>query len=240
MDGVIEDAKVSAGKDIIVSQGIHGQGTHEDISQEDITMVEAKGSLKTKFIDHAFAKAGGDILMDYALNCVIEAGGKVTAHGTRGVIAGGNISAFQGVEADKLGNQAELGTEIKVGESAKVEEMIAVARQKIKEVEEKLAGYPGDLKPEYLLKMLEITRKQMKEAEMTKWQSLTAPIIVHNMVYPNVKLLMGTAWAPDMTGKSRMELRNINGRILSKPIGAYTQEEITAHYVDSDAEVVAV
>lgn len=242
VDGVIEDAKVSAGKDIIVSRGIHGQGTNKDEEhpEADITSVEAKGDLKTKFIDHAFAKAGGDIVMDYSMNCSIEAGGKVTAHGSKGAIVGGSISALKGIEADKLGNHAELATDIKVGENPKMEEKVSTAKQQVKELEEKLANYPNDSKPDYLVKMLEVARKQWQEAEREKRMNLTAPIIVHDMIYPNVKMFLGAAWAPDMAGRNRLELRNINGRVLSKSIGGFTEKELTSYYVDSSAEVVAV
>lgn len=242
IDGVIEDARVTAGQDIIVSRGIHGQGTHKDgvLQKEDITVVDAKGNLTTKFIDHAFAKTGGDIIMDYAISSVIEAGGMVTARGTKGTIVGGTVSALKGVDTDKLGNQAELATEIKVGDNPKLGEAILAAKAQVKNLEEKLAGYPGDAKPDYLQKMLEVTRRQLWEAEQKKRENQIAPIIVHDIICSNVKLLLGTAWAPNMAGKNRLELRNINGRILCKPIGTYSRSELTVGIIDAQSEVVAV
>ncbi len=210
VDGVIEDARVFAGQDVIVSRGIHGQGMHKDeeLTQDDALMIEAKGNLSARFIDHAHVRAGGTVMMDYAIGSIIEAGGKVTAGGSKGIIAGGCTMAMMGVEADRLGNDAELFTEIRAGGV----------------IENDSAETDGE---------------QQRNMNQAVRQGRLSPVIVRKMIYPNVKVVIGDVYVPDIVGRYGVEFRKINGRIICKAIGGFSAEEILSGVVDVDAQTVA-
>ncbi len=225
VDGVIEDAKVYADQDIIVSRGIHGQGTRKDgvLMEEGNTMVDAKGNLRIKFIDHAFARTDGDVFMDYAVGSVIEAEGKVTAKGRKGVIVGGSTSALLGIEANQLGNEVGLPTKISVGFSKNKNAKLLSYRQKAKNMEDELAENPNSPKAKELSDKIQIARERQQELEDELWQKQVSPVIVYRMIHQNVRLMFGETPAPDMSGKDKIELRKINGNILCKTIGSYAK-----------------
>lgn len=225
VDGVIEDAKVYADLDIIVSRGIHGQGTRKDGVQmeEGNTMVDAKRDLRTRFIDHAFARTDGDIYMDYAIGSVIEAEGKVTAKGRKGIIVGGSTYALLGVEANRLGNDVELFTEINAGYSKTLNAQTLSCRQKAKDLEDELVEMTEIAKiKEYRAKIQEL-RAQVQVLENEAWQKQISPVIVHSEICHNVKIMFGETPAPDMNGISKVEIRKINGNILCKPVGTFSK-----------------
>ncbi len=241
VDGVIEDAKVSAGQDIMVGRGVHGQGTFKDgvLLQEGTTMVEAKGSIQSTFVDHAFVKAVGNVTVDYAIGSVIETDGKVTASGKRGAIMGGRTTAVLGIEADYLGNQAELPTEFHLADCSKIIDNITSARQQLKSMEEKAAETSAGEKPEYLRNMITAVKKQLADLEEKLKERQSAPAIVHKMIYPNVKLRFGDMRAPDMSGKYDREIRKIGGNILCKAIGSYTEAELAFGVLSMNTQVLA-
>lgn len=106
VDGVIEGANVWAEKDILVAKGIHGRG---------MGRVNAEGNVCATYMDHSFVCAGGDIKIDYAVSCVLEAKGRVIAEGNYNSIVGGMVSARGGVDVGTIGNSAELQTRISAG-----------------------------------------------------------------------------------------------------------------------------
>ncbi len=238
VDGIIGDAKVYAGHDVIIGRGIHGQGASGDEMplREDATMVEAGGSLKAKFIDHAFVKTGEDVVVDYAVASVIDAQGKVTAQGSRGAIVGGRTTAVVGIEAQKFGNQAELLTEIQVGECSALMEELTAVRQQLKALEE--GG--GDFQDAGNRQSPDAVRKRMLELEVEIRKRQQAPIILHQTIYPNVRLFFGELRAPDMGGRQDVEFRKINGRILSQKIGSYKEEEFSSLTFEQNAQLEAV
>jgi len=225
VDGVIEDAKVYADQDIIVSRGIHGQGTRKDGVQmeEGNTMVDAKRNLRIRFIDHAFARTDGDIYMDYAIGSVIEAEGRVTAKGRKGIIVGGSTYALLGVEADRLGNDVELLTEINAGYSKKLNAQTLSCRQSAKDMEDELLEITDTAKVKELRAKIRSLRDKVQILEDEAWQKQVSPVIVHSEICHNVKIMFGETPAPDMNGISKVEIRKINGNILCKPIGSYSK-----------------
>lgn len=225
VDGVIEDAKVFADQDIIVNRGIHGQGTRKDgvLMEEGHTMVEAKGNLRLRFIDHGFAKADGDVYVDYAIGSVIEAEGKVIAKGRKGIIVGGSATGFHGVEANRLGNDVGLPTEIHAGFSKKVHEESLSCRQRVKNIETELEENPNSLKARELREKLPGLKEKLQDLEEEMWQRQASPVVVYYTIYENVKLKLGGTPIPDMSDKSKVEIRKINGNILCQEIGSFSK-----------------
>lgn len=230
VDGVIEDAKVYAKNDILVGKGIHGQ---------NVAKVETEGSLSANFINHAFVSVGGDVKIDYAVNSVIEAEGTVVAKGNYGSIVGGKISGVAGVEADTFGNDAQIPTQIHAGTSRKKKEQLKSYKQQLKELEEKTVGFETDKIPELIARMLIDLKSKIFELKKDMMTDKVAPIIVHSKMYPGVKCYLGELMAPDMSGRSGIEFRNIKSKIICKKVGAFSSVELTVLVPAMDSEVLA-
>lgn len=96
VDGVVEGARLRAGKNILVRRGIHGR---------DKAVIEAGGFITSNFIEEAkTVKAGKDILVDYVINTDVSVGGKIQATGKKGLLLGGKIVAEECIEAIRIGN----------------------------------------------------------------------------------------------------------------------------------------
>lgn len=229
VDGVVGDSKIYADKDVIIGKGIHSKG-------EGTTYVEAGGSLKTNFISHAQVCVGENIEINYAVGAEIEAEGTVTVDGSKGAVIGGTVQAVKGVEAKVYGNDAELPTEIIVGYSKKTQEALAFHKKQLKEMEENLAAYSPGEEPAYLVKMVNVAKKQIWEMEHKQMEEKTSPVIVHEQLYPGVRIKLGGLLATDMAGRKNIEMRNIKNRVYCKRAGTFSRMEIAAGIVERDVE----
>lgn len=229
VDGVIENAKVTAHKDILVGKGIHGQGE---------AVIEAEGNLSTNFIDHAMVSVDGDVNLNYAVSSIIAAEGKVTARGKHGSIVGGKVIATAGIEAERYGNDAEIPTKIYVGVSQKRQKQLQSCKQKLKEIEEQIAGFKGNNVPELMSRMLTDVKAEIWELENQRQGEKGSPIVVHTKMYPGVKCYLNDVEAFDMSGRSGIELRNINSQIVCKRVGRFSAAEVEELVVPENAEVV--
>lgn len=137
VDGVVEGAEISAGADIIFRGGVLGAGKAK---------VTTKGSVYAQFLEFVTIEAEENIQADVFLDCRIIAGGKVYATGSKGYIVGGNIHALQGIEAERIGNAAELRTEIRVGLKPDVLERIMIVKKQIRGLQENIVNIESGLK----------------------------------------------------------------------------------------------
>lgn len=103
IDGIVEGALIKAGKDIVIHGGIHGMET---------AVIEAGGSLTTTFIEEASVIAGENITFDHMINARLHAGQKVHACGRKGIIIGGRVTAEVCIEANRVGNDSNIYTEL--------------------------------------------------------------------------------------------------------------------------------
>ncbi|MDE5966613.1 MAG: FapA family protein [Lachnospiraceae bacterium] len=229
VDGVVGDSKVYAGKDVIIGNGIHGKG-------EGTTYVEAEGCLKTNFASHAHIRVGGNVELNYSVGSEIEAEGMVTVTGDKGAIIGGTVLAVKGVEAKVYGNDFGILTEINVGYSKKTKEALMFHKKQLQEMEESLATYSPGEQPAYLVKMINVAKKQIWEMEHKQMEDKTSPAIIHDQIYPGVRIRLGGLLATDMTGRQNIELRNIKNRIYCKRVGTFSRAEIAVGIVERDVE----
>jgi len=121
--GSVEAASLFAGGDIILQRGIQGQQTGR---------VSARGSVFAKFIEQTIITAGGDVFADSIMNSRINAEGKLTLSGKRGMLIGGYTHALLGVATTSLGNEAEIRTVVHVGcEADVIEKGIALKKREV-------------------------------------------------------------------------------------------------------------
>lgn len=125
VDGTIEAARLEAGKDIIVRNGVKGGSNAK---------VTAKGSVMAKYIEYAEVEAGGSIHADAIINCKVYCREKVILTGRHGSITGGRMMAVQGVEAKDIGNEVGQRTVVNVGAELSVLQRSEVLRKKIADV----------------------------------------------------------------------------------------------------------
>ena len=106
IEGVVENAFVEAGGQIIVKRGIHGmhKGT-----------LKAATNVMAKYIENANIIAGGFVEAEAILNSDVSTIGEVRVHGRKGLINGGTIRAGKSIEADYVGTEMGTFTTLEVG-----------------------------------------------------------------------------------------------------------------------------
>jgi len=128
--GVVEDALVEAGGDVVIKFGFTGRGKGA---------IRARGEVHALFCENETIEAEGDIVIaDYIMNSKVSTSGILTVAGKNGVIVGGLTVAARGIEAKVLGNRNYLPTHVVAGvnkklneESEKLREHVALLTDKI-------------------------------------------------------------------------------------------------------------
>ena len=117
------------GSNIEVKHGI--QGTTNSI-------VKAVENISSKFIENAVVYSGGNVVVaDAILHSKVSAGKKVLLSGSKGLIAGGQVSAGEEVNAKLIGTQMAPPTIIEVGVNPVLKEEYMKLRTEYKETVEK-------------------------------------------------------------------------------------------------------
>ncbi|AJQ27345.1 DUF342 domain-containing protein [Pelosinus fermentans] len=200
------------GKNVVIKMGI--QGMHRGY-------VKAKENVVAKFIENATVHAGVDILVsDVILHSRITAGKKILVEGRRGLITGGTIMAGEEIRAKVIGTQMSTSTELEVGVNPSLREEYQHIRREMKKVEINLEQAQKALsilrsmdqhtippeKREMLLKLtkaqfhlvgqVETMRTRMAVIEGEFEEMRTGRIKVAEIMYPGVKVVIGTLVKP--------------------------------------------
>lgn len=109
--GVVEGARIEAGKDIIVKHGIHGM---------EKAILKAKGSVYASFIEEAHIEAEENIVFNYMCNSTVYAKKHIRAEGRAGSILGGTTIAGESILAKRVGNESETRTKLKIQSSGEL------------------------------------------------------------------------------------------------------------------------
>lgn len=96
VDGVVEGAELTAGKDIVITYGVHGQ---------DQAKLKAANMIETKFIEDARVEAGDLIRAESLINVSAHSGNIIVATGKTGRIIGGDVVAERCIDAITVGNE---------------------------------------------------------------------------------------------------------------------------------------
>lgn len=106
VDGYVEQAALYAKKDVVLKNGMQGNGKGK---------IEAGGDVKGKFFEQANIVCKGDVQANAIMNTTIDCGQDIIVSGKYGVIVGGSVSAMRYIRANIIGNMSEVRTEIKAG-----------------------------------------------------------------------------------------------------------------------------
>ena len=200
------------GANIVIRMGIQGMQRG---------YVRAKENVTTKFIENAIVSAEGDVMVnDVILHSNVSAGKRVIVEGRRGFIAGGHVIAAEEVRAKTGGTHLAVATDLEVGVNPAIRAEYTELRKEIKKNETTLdqaqkalnvlrGVNPTDLPPdkrEMLLKLtkaqfhlagqVETMRRRITEIELLFEEMRYGRIRVSDVVYPGVKIVIGTLVKP--------------------------------------------
>ena len=106
VDGVVEDALIQAGGQIIVKRGIHGMRRG---------ILDAKGNVIVQFIENAKVFSGGYVETGSIIYSEVNASEDIIVIDKKGFIAGGSVRAGGKVESMTIGSDMGAMTHIEVG-----------------------------------------------------------------------------------------------------------------------------
>ena len=197
VDGLVEAANITAGGDIEVQGGIAGKKKG---------VMRCDGTLTTKFLINAEVYAGKDVCVETQIVT-----SKVMAYGAvkapEGAIAGGEVSALGGIDAQTIGSDSGVRTVVSAGVNyalagivAETEAAIAEERKKLASLEKEVESSRGkNLTPEARerLTLIEMEKSEANDriavAEKRRNDEVTlthnqarAVIIVRKMLHPGV------------------------------------------------------
>lgn len=129
IDGIVEGAKIEAGKDLVLRSG--GMGA----SRASIT---SRGNITAKFFEYARIHANGSIRADVFLNCKVSCGESIILNGRKASIVGGEVWAIERIEVHTLGSDGEVVTKIRIGNDAAVMRRVSILKNKIEVEQENL------------------------------------------------------------------------------------------------------
>lgn len=200
------------GKNVTVRMGI--QGMHRGY-------IKATENVVAKYIENANVYAGKDVIVsDVILHSKIKAAKRVVVEDRRGLIAGGQISAGEEIRAKIIGTASATNTEIEVGVNPQLREEYQEIRKEVRKLEFNLEQTQKALtilramdqnclppeKREMLLKLtkaqfhligqIETMRNRIAEIELALEEMRYGHIKVADIVYPGVKLVVGTLVKP--------------------------------------------
>ena len=209
IQGNVGKAIVQSKENIIVNNGFAGKHKGLIYAGKDVTI---------KFAENGTIKAGGNIFIARAaLNCRLIAGEKVISIKEKGQIIGGLVKAKKGLEVKIIGNELEHKMDIFVGLDYLIEEKLTDIKSKIakyiqnlkkielvigkiKRINEDINVLPESLKNLYIdarkkKALLKLAIDSLKAKEESYLKNLAqvedAEIIVHETIYPGVKIYFG-------------------------------------------------
>ena len=205
IEGVVENAFVESGGQIIVKRGIQGmyKGT-----------LKAGTNVMAKYIENAKVFAGGFVEAEAILNSDISATAEVRVHGRKGLINGGTVRAGRSIETEYAGTEMGTFTTLEVGiDPSKKERYLELSKQvsqgarELDDMKVIIDNYAGMLKRgeviprdkllyvqtlalEYKNKkeLLEPMREEMREIHLEMMASDRSYIAVTRTIHPGVNL----------------------------------------------------
>ncbi len=106
INGIVEGAQLTAGKDVLIRGGIIGGNK---------AIIESGGNIFAKFIENAEIRSKASVNADSIVNCIVSAHTEIRAIGKNSVIVGGRLKAYKRILTGTLGSHVGVRTEVEVG-----------------------------------------------------------------------------------------------------------------------------
>lgn len=207
--GTLEGGFITAGGNIIVKEGIVGQGRGS---------IKAGGSVYARFLENAKVEAEKDVLIgDSIMHSTVRAGNRIIVNGKKGKIVGGLCLAGLEIDAKVVGSIMEVATELEIGISSQDLNKIKLLSEKENEIKEQLQKFTGvfenlyDVKgsdqriksqgndaheqnatKENLLRQLEVLQEQKQKILARLRSPDRGKVKIKDCVYPGVSIRFGT------------------------------------------------
>lgn len=231
VEGVVEDAELEAGGQIIVKRGIHGKTKGSLV---------AEGSIICQFIENAIVLSGGFVETDSILHSHVSACSEIHANGRKGFIIGGTIRAGSLIEAQTIGSEMGASTRIEVGTDPKRKERflelqttIAEGNSELEKIKLILATYTKKLQnkeklsPEkmgYIQKlaysykakkeMLEPAKEEYSVLQREMMMANSAKVQIRKSIYPGVTIAISDMEMRIKEEQSFCQFMKKNGEII--------------------------
>lgn len=108
VEGIVEDSILISGGNITINQGVNSNNKGS---------LEAKGNIKSKYIENCKVICSGNILSGSIINSNVCCNGSIFVNQDKGVIVGGCVNACNEIEAKVIGSKANIETLISLGKS---------------------------------------------------------------------------------------------------------------------------
>lgn len=230
--GVVENAFVEAGGQVIVKRGIHGM--HKG-------MLKAGTNVMAKYIENAKVYAGGFVEAEAILNSDVSARGEIRVQGRKGLINGGTIRAGRSIEVMYAGTEMGTFTTLEVGADPEKKERYLELKKDVnkraKELEDMkviIDNYAmklkrGEVLPKdkllYVQKMaveykakkeeLEPLRDEMRVIHIAMMESDRAYIAVTRTIYPGVVLTISDLGYSIKDKMNYCKFKKVDGEVKS-------------------------
>lgn len=194
VDGIVEGS-IEAGRNVILRNGMKGS--------EKQTLIVGK-DLRAEFIENTEVLVKGNIYADVIMNSKVECWENIMVFGKRGKLVGGEYWAGSKIEADEIGNQANVYTSLRLFPSAGEERKrknftmrIKTATNFINELTKVLESKKGRedvswkivvVRVAYMIKYLEKCVEEWQEhlTKMQEWNMSNREVISMEILHPNV------------------------------------------------------
>ena len=230
IDGVVEDALIQSGGQVIVRRGIHGM-------QKGI--IDAEGNVITQFIENATIFSGGYVEAGSVIYSEVNASKDVIVNDKKGFIAGGVIRAGGKVESHTMGSSMGAPTRIEVGMAPEKKEQytmlqrdIAAKNKKIKkltpivetyqnyidegrQLDEKNSVYLDKILEELdqAKQMLQNSREIFNDLHQELLNSQHAKVVVRRDIFPGVTIVISDASLTTKDKRSYCQFTRSGGNI---------------------------
>lgn len=182
VDGYATNAEICAGGNVLIKGGMRGGNKG---------VIEADGKVMGNFFEAAEIKAKRTVESNLFLNCLIETEECVFAKGDKGRILGGCIAAAIGVEAEAVGNQGKVPTEIHVGDlrwiDGRIDELCQCQEQISDQIQKKVGAeqFKAELSKNWELMALQA---DLEHLQTVRKKAMDAYIRVTGRLQSNVVL----------------------------------------------------
>lgn len=236
VNGVVEGARVHAGGNIIIAQGMKGMTKG---------VLKAGGNVVSKFLENANVSAEGYVNTESVLHSNVSAGTDIIVTGKKGFITGGCVQAGHLVSVKNLGADMGNTTVVEVGVSPSQKTKFLILQKEISDIVKKIRNAQPVLmnfaekkkrgasitqeqlkyvaETDKLVKELTVVLNQKSE-EMKEMQekmdcNKDARVEVHGVVCAGTTIIMGDS-STVLSGEYRFcKFENRDGEVKMYPLG---------------------
>jgi uncharacterized protein (DUF342 family) len=120
VDGVVEDAVIEAGGDVLIKMGFIGREEGKIVAQGKVTA--------TYCVSENIISEGDINIIEYIMHSNIQTKGNLFVKEKKGLIVGGECYAVKGIEANTIGNESYAATSVVAGIDKEIGERLRLKR----------------------------------------------------------------------------------------------------------------